>query len=195
MDKLLSQAVTSQLSDAVSEKFGLSKSDSKNAVENAIPVLLGGLTKNSQSGSGAEDILSALSKDHDGSILDHVSKAAKQKSTTDEGAKIVDHILGNKQKLASKKIGDETSIDPALMLKIFALIAPFVMGSLGKKNAKSGLDAGSLSGILGTILADSGGKKNSNVLSQILDQNNNGTMLDEVIDIGGSLLGGMLKKK
>jgi len=195
MDKLLSQAITNQLSSAIGDKFGLSKGDSKKAVENAIPVLLGGLAKNSQSEKGAESILKALSKDHDGSILKDISKVAGRKSTTDEGAKIVEHILGQKQKMASKAVGEKTNIDPATMLQIFALLAPFVMGSLGKKNTKSKLDSDSLSGVLGTILAGSGGKKNSNLLSQILDQDNDGSMLDDIISFGGGYLGRMLRKK
>ena len=58
--------------EQISAKLGLNPTTTGRIVQAAIPLLVGALARNSSSSSGATALQSALTKDHDGSVLDDV---------------------------------------------------------------------------------------------------------------------------
>ncbi len=70
-DLITSQLGASQLGQ-IQNQLGLDADATKKAVPAAVGTLLGALAKNAQSPSGATALLGALTKDHDGSILDNL---------------------------------------------------------------------------------------------------------------------------
>ncbi len=162
----------------------------------AVPLLLGGLAKNSQDPQEAENISTALSESHDGSILDNIMSSVQDDATSKDGSKIVDHILGNKQVVASQAIASKVNLDSGQVIQILSLIAPVVMGSLGKKQKHENLGSSGLTTLLQNFLGGSSGKKskNSGFIENLLDQNNDGSIIDDVAKIGINALGNLFKK-
>src|SRR5690606_38980796 len=98
----------------------------------AAPVLLGLLQKNASTSEGASSINKALEK-HDGSILDNLSGLLGS-DTLSDGKGILGHILGNKQNSLEKSISKKTGVSAVNVSKIITMIAPIVMGYLGKQS-------------------------------------------------------------
>ena len=72
------------------------------------------------------------------------------------------------------------------------MLAPVLMGAMGKAKKENGLDAGGISGLLSGMAAQSGGI--GGILS-MLDKDGDGEVMDDVKDMGTGLLGGFFGKK
>lgn len=199
IEDLLKGPMGKQMVEGVVSQLGIEENKAQSAVSTAFPVLLSALNKNAESGD-APNILNALSK-HDGSALDNISGFLKGSDLSD-GMGILGHILGNNQSQVAEKTAESTGLSAGQMSKVFAMLAPIVMGYLGKqKNQGGSLDAGSLTSMLGGLLG--GGGQQSNAMGGMLDMILGGGkaapkssgMEGMVKDIGGKLLGGLLGGK
>ena len=145
-------------------------------------MILGGLAKETD-----QDALgSTIDEKHSGSILDNVIEAISNSNTHTEGNKILGHIFGSNNQKAAQAINKKTGVDTAKIMMIMAIIAPFILGKLGKSKSDNNLDAGGLMDILKNQKI---GKENNSILGSILDKNNNGSVVDDLINIGGSIFG------
>ena len=72
------------------------------------------------------------------------------------------------------------------------MLAPMVMGALGRQKRQQGLDAGSLAGVLG---AERQQMEQSNpamgMLGSLLDRDDDGSVVDDIAKMGKGLLGGL----
>ena len=79
--------------ESMANKIGASKQQTATALEGIVPTMLGAMSNNTQSSSGASGLLSALDRDHDGSVLDDVSGFIGN-SDFGQGEGILKHVLG-----------------------------------------------------------------------------------------------------
>lgn len=193
--QLLNSDLGQQIIDGIGQKTGTSTQETKAVVSEGMPVLLGMLQKNA-SEKGAAGILDAL-KDHDGGILDNV-KGFLGGADTADGNKILGHILGAKQNDIEKAISQKSGVDLGSVTKILPLLAPIVMGYLGKKNKSSGgMDLG---GLLGGLMGGSNSNAGGDILSSVLG-GKGGDILGSLTGGGkksggiGDMLGGLFGKK
>jgi|SRR5690606_4225263 len=175
--------------DGISRNTDASAEQTQAVVSNALPALLGALQNNASSGNGAQGILSAIGSKHDGSILDNLSGFLGNSDTSD-GNGILGHMLGDKRGALEQAISGKTGVSSGTVSKILAMLAPIVMGYLGKQSRNSNVsDGGGLSDLLGGML---GGQSGGDILGGMLDQNGDGKLgMDDV----GGLLGGFFGKK
>lgn len=181
--------------DKLSGQLGLDKSQVSSAIGAALPMIMGAMAKNAQTPDGAKSLDNALSKDHDGSLLDNLSGFLGS-SDNGAGGAILGHVFGNKRTNAEAGLSKMTDINPSQAGSLLENLAPVVMGFLGKQKKAGGLDAGGIVSILTgasqQASGDSGmGGMAMNMLNSFLDKDGDGSALD---DIGG-MLGGMFGKK
>jgi len=174
--------------DAISKKLGLSKSTTTTIVQAALPLLLSALARNSSTPAGANSLQNALKKDHDGSILDDVLGALTN-SDQGDGASILGHIFGAQRPAVQQGLGKAANADANQVGQVLEMLAPILMGALGKQTAQSNLDAGSLSDLLrGTAQqAQKTVPVQPDVMGSLLgmlDTNKDGSVID---DVGGFL--------
>ncbi len=174
-------------------QLGIDQGQAASVVSGALPLLVQALAKNA-SGGGAEALAGALEKKHDGSILNDVSGFLGGGDFGD-GAAILGHVLGGQQNVVSSGLSKATGLDSAQVSTALAALAPVVLGAVGKIKAEQGLDASALSDFLGQE-KDSVASKDPDamgVLGQLLDTDNDGDISDDLVNIGGKLLGSFLK--
>ncbi len=106
-----------------------------------------GLAKNVGTPEGAQWLMWALNKDHDGSILDNVW-ALLSDDKQKEGNKILDHILWNKKDVIETQIGKDTWLDIGQVSSILKTIAPILLWFLGKKAKSDGFWLDDIVGLL-----------------------------------------------
>jgi hypothetical protein len=191
----LMQILTQQLSGdgvkQISNQIGADEGSTQNAIGLSLPVLISALAKNSSQQGGAEALHRALQKDHDGTILDDLPSYLGGGAATSKGSGILNHVLGDKQENVANAIAKQTGMNSGSILQLLTTLAPMLMGALGKTQAKSGFDPGSLSGYLNgqkdQAQASSGDMMGT--ITSMLDSNKDGSILDDLGNIAGKLFG------
>ena len=186
-----------QVASEAENKFGISKNQVIALLAVAAPLVISYLKKKSQENSEEADALNnALDKDHDGSILNEPSQAAARQQ---EGGSILDHIFGGQKATVENQLSQNTGISMDKIGPIMAMLAPLIMGYIGKQKQSSGVTSGGgLGDLLGGILGGAQSQAQaepSNPLNDILgsilgggSQANAGS--NPLNDILGSVLGG-----
>lgn len=197
INNLINTLIVDQLSKSVSKKINISEDKSRDVVNMAIPLLVAGLAKNAKNLQEATNISEAISKDHDGSILNDIPSALFSDGRQQEGEKIIEHILGKKTDSASKVIGAQVQVGPEKVTQILSLVAPVVMGAIGNKRKNEVFDSSTLTDFLQKIVKNnvSNSGQQDNLLMKILDQDRNGSVLDNIVNFGLRLFGGLSKKR
>ncbi len=174
----------------ISGRLGANQSATSTAIQAALPLLLGALAKNASSPDGARQLHDALARDHDGSRLDRLPDPDADRP---EGDAILRHVLGDRRGLAEQGIAKASGLDMAKVGPLLAMLAPVVLGALGKARNERGLGPEDLSAMLGgerdAMSAASPGMMGA--LSQLLDRDRDGSIVDDV----GSMLGGLLGRR
>lgn len=194
----LFETLTEQLGgsalDQISGQIGADRSTTKEAVPAALGSLMAALAKNSADQSGAEALNNALAKDHDGGVLDNLGGYLSHPSG---GSGILKHVLGDKQPAIEAGIGQFSGLDSSVAGQLLKVLAPIVMGALGKQRREGGLDAGAIAGMLANEreeVARRAPKAGSDLLTSILDADGDGSVIDDLASkVGGSLLKNMFK--
>lgn len=192
IQELLSGTMGQQMVDGVSSQLGIEKGQAKTAVSTAVPLLLTALNKNAEKGD-SNNIINALSK-HDGSILDNISGFLNEGNFAD-GNGILGHVLGSKQNEVSGAVAKSSGLSAGQISQVMAMIAPIVMGYLGKEKKQGKLDSGDLTSVLGGLL---GGDSQSSQMGGLLDSLLGGSSSKKsggLSGLGGKILGGLLGGK
>jgi len=193
--EMLMENLSGEPTRQISQKVGGDEQSVSKALSGALPVLLGALNRNAGDSGGAEALLGALNK-HDGSVLDDIGGFLNQGDTSD-GAGILRHVLGQKQGNVEAGIGKMSGMDSGSVGQILAMVAPLVMGALGKQKQQQGLDLSGLTGLLGQENQAVGRKSPEamGLMGSLLDTDGDGQIADDVMEIGGKLLGNLFGKK
>lgn len=191
-DLVTSQLGTSQLGQ-IQNQVGLDENTARKAVPAAVGTLLGALAKNSQNSSGAEALLGALSRDHDGSILNDLSGALGNRQTLSAGDGILKHVLGGRRAAVENGLGQSLGVNQQQMSQLLAMLAPVILGALGKAKKEQGFDAGSLARSLGQERSALERKMPSGLggLGSLLDADGDGSIVD---DLAKKAAGGFFKR-
>lgn len=192
---LVQGPVGQQLIQGLSSQLGVKDQNVSSAISMALPFLLSQMNKNASSQQGAESLSNALNA-HTGGALDNVNGILNSANMAD-GLGILGHVFGSKQTQVAQNIGKSTGLSSGNVMQILATLAPIIMSFLGKEKQQNNLDTNGVSGLLETLL---GGMQQSNqsemsMIERLLDQDGDGSIADDVLDLGGKLLGGFFSKK
>src|SRR5690606_15721556 len=194
ISNLLQGAMGQQMINGVVNQLGIKNEQAQMAISAAVPFLISALNKNANNGD-AQNIANALERDHDGSILDNLGGFLSGGNFAD-GAGILNHILGNRQGQVENAIGQSSGLNGGQIAQILAIVAPIVMGYLGKEKKEKGLDAGGLSSLLGGMVTGTAqtNQREMSTIERLLDQDGDGSAMDDVMDLGSKFLGGFFGK-
>jgi len=159
-----------------------------------VPLLLSALSRNAQRPGGAEALSAALERDHDGSVLDNLQGFLGNYQESN-GAGILGHVLGEKRPAVESALGQSTGLDSGQIGRVLEMAAPIVMGLLGRQQRRQGLDAQGLAGLLmnENQHIQRRAPEAQGLLSQLLDQDGDGSVADDLGKMGMGLLGNLLK--
>jgi hypothetical protein len=185
-----------EATDRISNQVGVDTGAASKVISGALPLLLGAMSRNSRSGDGASALAGALDRDHDGSILDDVA-GFLGKGPSSDGAGILGHLLGAKKSSAEAGLGKMSGLDAGSVGKILTMVAPLVMGALGREKRRQNLDPSALARMLGQeeqeVEKEAPGAMG--LVGNLLDADGDGNVMDDVLKMGGDLLGGLFGGK
>lgn len=194
---LLTGNTGNQVAEKAENKFGVSKTQILALLAVAAPLVISYLRNKSKDANEAEALNNALNKDHDGSILDDPSQADARQ---DEGNSILSHIFGGDKGAVENNLSQTSGISIDKIGPILAMLAPVIMGYIGKQKQENNVGAGGLGDLLGGILGNAQGQAQAsdnplgNILGSVLggSQSSSGGGIGDLL---GGLLGGNDDKK
>ena len=139
--------------------------------------------------------MGAISGKHSGGILDNLGDlfgGGVNEDVTNDGDKILGHVLGAKRQGVESVIGQKAGMDAGSVAQILKVAAPILMGVLGKQASQSNVSSSNgIGDLLGGLLGGNSAPQEQNFLEQILDADGDGSVID---DVAGMVLGGGKKK-
>ncbi len=196
LQDLLGQQQGTEAVDQISQNVGAEPSAVNTAIQAALPMILGGLANNAATPQGAESLNTALEQDHDGSILGNLGglgsmifggQDAAPPRQADAGG-ILGHILGGNQAPVVQEVSNQSGLGGGQVAQILMMLAPIVMGYLGRQKQQQGVGADGLGGLLGGLLGgqqaaaapQSSGNPMMDMASSYLDKDGDGSSMDDI---------------
>ncbi|MCB1233001.1 MAG: DUF937 domain-containing protein [Verrucomicrobiae bacterium] len=182
MASLIEQLVQthgSEVASQLSGKLGISEDKAAGLLPALAPMILGGLQRQAQEHGGADRVDHILDKHADESVLDNLGDFFSRKA--DEPAEQADPglggLLGGAGGQASQMIGNQLGLSQDQANQIIPMLAPIILGFLTRQRNQAG-----------------GGSQGQSLIMGMLDQDGDGSILDDVAGMlgGGSLLGSLL---
>ena len=182
---MLQQRLGGDAVNQISKQLGTDPATTQNAIAAALPMLVGALARNAQDPNKAGALANALGR-HDGSVLDDVAGYLGRGDTGD-GNGILGHVLGSRKETVQTGLGQAAGLDPAKAGMLLSMLAPLVMGALGKAQREKGLDTGGLAGMLGGEQQRAADAEPGvmGMLTSLLDRDRDGSVMDDI----GAMLG------
>jgi hypothetical protein len=184
------------------EQIGADPATTANAIQIALPMIVGALANNASTPAGAGALDTALARDHDGSVLDDLGSLLGGATGAGgggalDGAAILGHILGGRQDAVQDGIGRTTGLGRGQVVQLLMMLAPLVMAYLGRQKRDQGLDADGVGAALRnerdhieTRQPGLGG-----LLNQFFDRDHDGSLVDDIARMAPGVLGGLFGGK
>lgn len=169
----------------------------KSAAFNCAELLLNAISRNANNQDRGSGLYGAIEKDHDGGILGNLmgilsGKQQVENKSTMNGEAIIGHLLGKQQLEAAQLISQASGLNFFKSGVLMQLIAPIVMGTVGQTRKSSGFDLGGLAKVLmgGTQQQQQsqGGGGLGSVFGKLLDRDGDGSMMDDLLNIGMNMM-------
>lgn len=191
LEGILSQALGGNTINQMSQTLGTDEGTTANAVQVALPMLLGALAHNSSTPQGASSLLGALDRDHDGSVLNDLGGFLSNYSSGN-GAGILGHLFGSKVGAVQQGVSQSTGLDAGTTMQLLMMLAPVVMGALGRAKNQGNIDPSSLHASLSGATQQMGANASgmSGMLTRLIDSSNDGSAVDDVMRIASNYFGG-----
>lgn len=157
-----------------------------------VPTLVEALDRNAREDGKKASLAKAL-EDHGNDDVDDVEGFLNGVDVND-GNKMLDHIFGERKVNVENNIANNSGLGIGQVSGLMSMLAPLLMGMLGKKKREDNVSEGNLSdltGSLGGVLGGLLGQKNSGVMDiakKMLDKDGDGSFMDD-------LMGGLFGKK
>ena len=174
----------------ISRQLGTDEGTTAKAVSVALPLMLGGLSRNASTPQGVSALDQALSRDHDGSLLDNPLAAVSNPQQFKAGG-ILDHIFGQRQAPVQQGVAKATGLDPQRAAQLMMILAPIVMAALARARNQQGNTNASA----GTVLQQEQARMEKQVpgglggLASILDRDGDGNVIDDIAGLAAGRLG------
>src|SRR5687768_401470 len=186
ISEMIAQRISGPIASQLSQRLGVSESTAQTAVHLAVPVILAALARNASKPQGAQELHQAVASDHDGSILDQLSSYLGNPQAAN-GSGILGHVLGGQRPVVENNLAQATGLDQNSARSLLEMLAPMVMGAVGREQQQKGLDPNGLSELL---VQQQQAEVQSNpglmgTLSSMLDSNRDGSVTDDLSRMAG----------
>lgn len=168
LSSLLTGSLGAVITANLAKKLGIESTKAKWIISAGVPLLIAALNYNAKNKNQGANINNAL-KNHNGGILDNIGNLFSNESESD-GNKIINHIFGKNTEMVTSELSQKSGLSGNQISSALAMLAPLVMGMLGKQKQSQGSDAG-IGDLIGGLIGggnNSGGGLLGSILGSVL---------------------------
>lgn len=160
--------------DAMSQKSGLAANDVEAVVSKIAPIFMQRANENFKSDADSSNFLEMIRRSNLGEMTD-----GPQNISVAEGNELLGVLTGSKEnsRALASDVGSQLGISADSIKTLLPMIAPMIAGMLNNQLKASNLQDS----------ADSGSMMS--MLTQFLDQNKDGSIVDDIFRIAGNFFG------
>jgi hypothetical protein len=179
LDSIMSAGNGSAVRELGSQ-LGLDETQTASALSALVPALAAGLRQNLQTPDGLSGLAGALSAGNHQRYIDDPAVLGEA-ATVADGNGILGHVLGSKEvsRQVAARAGAQTGLGPDVMKRMLPLVATLVMGAMSRQATTGG----------GSSMTGAGGGGLLDLLGGALDQNRDGSALDDITGMIGRTFG------
>jgi hypothetical protein len=157
------------------DQFGLQPDQTQAALAALVPALAAGFQKNMTSQGGLDSLVSALSSGQHQRYLDDAG-ALNEATSLQDGNGILAHVFGSKDvsREVAQRAAVQTGLDPSTLKRMLPIVAALAMGGLSRQSNASA------AGVQGGDLMS--------MLTPVLDQNRDGSMMDDLLGLASRFM-------
>lgn len=213
--EVLARQLDPQTVSRLGQQMGATPQQTQAATAGIVQTLLGAMARNVQQDPGqAQRIEQALDRDNHSALLDNLGSLLggggmagdATNARAMNGMGILQHILGNKTGRVADQVSKSSGLDTARVGQLMIMLAPIVMGALGKSRQSQGAQqGGGIAQILSSVLGGGGmfggpepapqqSSTSNRFLNAVLDRNGDGNSGDDLAQMGKQLLSGMFSR-
>lgn len=195
LDGLMQELGSSGVS-AIAGKLGMDSGQTENAIQSALPMIIGAMSRNSNDPQGAQSLRNALQQHaNDAPVQQKVHQVTEQAEPDNDAAAILGHIFGSKQTAAAQGVSHASGIDSGNAMNLMGMLAPLIMSYLGKQTQQQNMDAGQISNELGQQASSMQSGGIGSLVNAVLDSDGDGSPdFSSILNIGSSILGSFGRK-
>lgn len=182
LQNILKAALGDTTTNKISQATGLDSSVVSKVIAAGAPLIIGQMAKNTEDQQGAEALSSAIEKDHSGSLLDDVSSIFTGKAEDEDGIKILGHVFGSQSSSAASSLAGKVGTNKTAVVKVLSFVAPIIMSALAKQTHSNSLSSRDLASLLNSEKTP-GGNSLSSLAAKFLDQDQDGSIVDDLLGI------------
>jgi hypothetical protein len=162
-------------------QLGLNETQAASALSALVPALSAGLRQNVQSPDGLSGLVSALSGGAHQRYIDDPAVLGDA-GTVADGNGILSHVFGSKDvsRQVAARAGAQTGLGPEVMKRMLPLVATLVMGAMSRQTGARGE---------ASVAGGAGAGGLFEMLGGALDQNRDGSALDDILGTIGRTFG------
>lgn len=149
--EMVKGAVSQQAMKQIGGMLGTDEKKTSSIFDGVAGSLLGGMMKKAETEEGAQQVFEMAQKQDEG-ILDKLGDlmgGGGQEELTKQGGGLLEGIMGGQQNAMLAMIAKALGLDEGMIGKLMQMVAPIIMGVIGKQVKSSGLDASGLKSMLG----------------------------------------------
>lgn len=188
LEDLLGQQQGNEAVDQISQQVGAQPSLVNSAIQMALPMIINQMANNVSNPQGAESLNNALERDHSGGILENLGGlgslifgGGQQPASREvDGGGILGHIFGNNQGQVTQQVSQQTGLGVGQVAQILMMLAPIVMGYLGRQKQQNNLGAGGLADLLLGQQQQIQQAPQGSFIERMLDQDGDGSTMDDI---------------
>lgn len=149
----LREVLVGEVASKAANILGEKEEKVKTALEGLIPTVVGGLMKRAANEAGATTLMNVVKKgNHDGSIIEQLDDLLKNKESfaglVEKGNSVVSMLLPDKKSSIAAMISQFAGVRNSTATALLSVVAPLVVGKLGKLVTSQGLDKNGLANII-----------------------------------------------
>lgn len=172
MNNLLDMVLGSQNSGAIGQiakNLNIDAGDATKALGSLLPALQGGM-KNNVAQGGLDSLLGALTGGKSQQFIEQPEMMGQQQAV-DNGNSILGHLLGSKDasRQVASQAAESTGLDTSMLKKMLPMAATMLMGSMGQQTQQKN------------------SAEQPSMIAGLLDQDGDGSMVDDVLGLAGKL--------
>lgn len=144
--------LTPDIIQKASQLVGENSEGTQTALSGIVPTVLGGVLNKFSSSTGINQLVGMLGSGDQGGILNNVgglfSGGAASENLLSQGQGLISSIFGGQSNAVADSISKFSGVKSSSALSLLSMVAPLVLGAIGKVKANEGLSTSGLASLL-----------------------------------------------